>query len=128
MAKIIVTGNAVSVVSTLKLDELNLVKKYRPDALALREGEDKKIIFKIFVTSHGEMDATGISFNAANTDGNAVMNEIFDNVPDGDIKDVIAEKYGVGILNLRKLEASLPQVIADIKSERTTIINTINVQ
>lgn len=128
MAKIIVTGNAVSVVSTLKLDEVKLVQKYRPDALALREGEDKKIVFKIFVTSTGEMDATGISFNAANSDGNAVMNEIFSNIPDSDIKDVIAEKYGVGILNLRKLEAILPQVISDIKSERTAIINTINVQ
>ena len=55
MAKIMVAGDAVVVTSDMKLEDIKLVKKYRPEALTLfeGEGEEKEPVFKIGIGDGG---------------------------------------------------------------------------
>ena len=42
MAKIVIAGDAVIVTSTMKLEDIKTIAKYRPKALTLMGGEDGK--------------------------------------------------------------------------------------
>ena len=129
MAKIIITGDSVSVISSLTLEEIKTIAKYRPQALNLYEtnGEEKSLVFAIS-TGAPRMSSYGVSFSAETTEGNAVMTEIFAGVSVDKIKDAVAEKYGVGILNLRKLELQIPEILEAVKNEREEIKSSIEVQ
>ena len=62
MAKVIIAGDAVVVKSAIKYEDLKAVKKYRPEALTLKGGEDgKEPIFSVFVKDSG---AGSINANA----------------------------------------------------------------
>lgn len=129
MANIIITGDSVSVISTLTLEDIKTVAKYRPEALNLYDGEskEKSLVFTVKAGTTPSMSAYGVSFTAQTSDGNAVMTEIFSGSTAATIKDAVAEKYGVGVINLRKLEAQVPTVIEEIKAEREEIKSSIEV-
>lgn len=130
MANIIITGDSVSVISTLSLEDIKTVEKYRPEALSLYEGEgkEKSLAFVVKAGSAPSMGAYGVSFTAETSEGKAVMTEIFSGQSAATIKDAVAEKYGVGILNLRKLELTIPEVLEEIKAQREEIKSAIEVQ
>ena len=51
MSKAIIAGEAVVVTSSMKLEDLETIAKYRPEALTLKGGEDgKEPIFAISIT------------------------------------------------------------------------------
>lgn len=129
MANIIITGNSVSVISEIKLEDIKTVAKYRPEALNLYEGEgkDKTLAFVVRAGNTPSMGAYGVAFTSETSEGNAVVTEIFAGQSATTIKDAVAEKYGVGILNLRKLELTLPAVLEEIKSQREEIKSAIEV-
>lgn len=129
MANIIITGDSVSVISTLMLEDIKTIAKYRPEALNLYEGDgkDKTLAFVVKAGNTPSMGAYGVSFTSETSEGNAVMTEIFAGQSAATIKDAVAEKYGVGILNLRKLELTLPAVLDEIKSQREEIKSAIEV-
>ena len=132
MAKILAVGKALVVTSTLKLDEIETVKKYRPDSLVLYEGEgDKKEpVFAIGVAGgngDGNINKFGASFDGKNPEGYAQIT-MFMNIHEGEnVKDVIADEIGVAILRLGELEEKLPAVIEEIKAEKAAIQATIEV-
>lgn len=130
MANIIITGDSVSVISTLKLEDIKTVLKYRPEALSVYEGEgkEKSLVFTAKVGSTPTMGTYGVVFTSETSEGNAVMTEIFSGQSAATIKDAVAEKYGVGILNLRKLELVVPEVLEEIKAQREEIKSSIEVQ
>lgn len=129
MAKITIAGDAVVITSELKLEEIKTLQKYRPDALVLMGGEDgKEQIFRIGTTDGvGNITKYGAEFGSETHDDakKAVMTLICD-VDDGDIKEIVADRIGYPLMNLNKLEAKLPEVLAEIKVEREQIMSNIN--
>lgn len=129
MANIIIAGDAVVVKSTLKLEDLVLIKKLRPDALILKGGEDgKEPIFGIGVVSGtGFINKVGASFGSASReDGRAIITMVADGVKT-DIKEYIAEEFGAALINLAKLEATLPAVLEEIAAEKAAVVDSITV-
>lgn len=132
MAKITVVGKAVVVTSTLKTKEVEMVKKYRQDALTLYEGEgkDKQAVFLIETGNGvGSIGAYGIEFNGTNADGFATVTRL---LPDGlnaeDVKEWVSDNIGVPTLKLGRLEASIPAVAAEIATEKATIESMLTIQ
>lgn len=130
MAKIVIAGDAVVVTSAIKFEDIKNVKKYRPEALTLKGGEDgKEPVFAIDVTNGaGSINQYGASFGAKTRDDAelATLTLIAGNV-DGDIKEFVADKLGCALTNLNKLESTLPDVIKEIADEKAKVLNAITV-
>lgn len=129
MAKILVAGNAVVVTSNIKLADIALIGKYRPEALTLFEGEgdEKEPVFAIGIGGCG-ISPFGAEFNqeAHDGSGNAQLTEFIPSEIE-DVKAYVSDKFGRAILKLNKLEAELPAVVNAIAAEKAAIDANIEV-
>ena len=131
-AKATIAGSACIVTSAMKLEDLKLIKKYRPKTLNLYEGEgkEKELVFSIDVTekSVGSMNKYGATFGPHTTqDGHATLT-ISVTADEKDPKEAVMEKIGVGLLKLNKLEGTFAGVIEEIKKEKADIDSCVTVQ
>lgn len=132
MAKITIAGQAVVVTSAIKLEDIKTIKKYRPDALTLKGGEDgKEPIFSISVCNSGDgnINRYGVEFSHATHDEAklATVTIVHPYGDDVDIKSVVADTIGAYVLNLNKLEETLPSVMNEIAAEKARILANITV-
>lgn len=126
MAKVTLVGQAAVITSTMKLEDLEMIKKYRKEALTLYDGEgdNRYPVFSIGVTKSGNsIDNVGAEFSHANEEGYAQIT-MFCEKPE---KEVIADKIGRPILYLNKLEEALAGVIEEIAAEKAAILENIEV-
>lgn len=128
MARVTIAGNALIVTSALSLEDLKTVKKYRPDALILKGGEDgKEPIFGISLCD-SEINSCSVSFCEETRDQAklATLTTAI-NYAGEDIADYVSDKYGAAITNLNKLEETLPAVLAEIAANKEAIKRNITV-
>lgn len=131
MAKIIVAGEAVVITSSMKLADLETIKKYNPKALVLMGGEDgKEPVFCIGVNrgKTGSINQFSVDFGAETRDDKklATMTLMTSGVT-GDVKEFVADKYGAALMLLNKLEATLPAALEAIAAEKKAILENITV-
>lgn len=130
MAKITIAGDAVVITSAVKLEDIKAVKKYRPAALTLMGGEEgKEPIFRLGVTEGaGNITKYGAEFGSETHDDEkkAVMTLIC-RADEGDIKEIVADTIGAYVLNLNKIEETLPAVLQEIKAEKEQILSNITI-
>lgn len=128
MAKITVAGKAVIITSTLKLEDIKTVGKYRPKALSIYGGEDgKEEIFAIKAGYHPSFSKFGICFTDATREDKLATITIITNYEDSDVEGYVADHFGAVITHLNKLEETLPSIIEEIAAERASVINSITV-
>lgn len=130
MAKITIAGEAVVVTSALKLEDIKLVEKYRPEALKLYdENEPKECIFVVGSTfGNGVINKFGASFGSATHDDRKLATITMGlGEPVGDVREHVAESVGVAILLLNKVEEKIPAVLADIEAEKAAVLENIAV-
>lgn len=129
-AKAVISGSACVVTSTVKREDLETIKKYRPNALTAYEGEGDKRepVFAVNVCDGpGSINTYGATFGkATDSEGHATITILLDpNI--GDPAAVIEEKIGMAMLQLSKLESGVEQILGDIKKEREEIRGHIQV-
>lgn len=127
MARVTVVGNAVVITSSMKLDDLKVVQKFRPDALVLRD-EHNEPVFAIGIgTGNGAVNKYGVTFGGAsrNAEGKAVATLDAANFPGDDIRQAIADGIGGALVQLQKLEETLPAILAEITAERSAVMERI---
>lgn len=133
MAKVIIAGDAVVINSSIKFEDLKAIKKYRPEALILKGGEDgKEQLFKIGIGENcGGISKYGITFATATRDDEKLATltvvDNFDGEDASSIKEKVADKFGETLTNLNALEANLPDVIDEIETAKNDIIENITV-
>ena len=131
MAKIVIAGDAVVVTSSLKLEDIRTIEKYRPKELVLKGGEDgKEPIFAIGVTEGcGNINEVGASFGRETHDEEklASITMCTGVGTTGDIKEWVADRIGGAIISLNKLEEKLPAVLEDIEAEKAEVMSNITV-
>lgn len=113
MARTTVCGQAIVVTSTLKLEELKKVKKYRPEELILKDKKDEPV----FVLDIGpsSLGTYGASFCEETRDeGKKAIMTIVTTYDGEDIKDYVVDKFGGALAHLNELEEKLPAVVAEI--------------
>lgn len=131
MAKIIVAGEAVVITSSMKLADLETIKKYNPKALVLMGGEDgKEPVFCIGVNrgKAGSINQFSVDFGAETRDDKklATMTLMTSGVT-GDVKEFVADKYGAALMLLNKLETTLPAALEAIAADKKAILENITV-
>ena len=133
MAKISVMGDAVIIASAIKAEDIALIAKYRPKALALTEENNgvESVVFKIGLTNGtGSVNKFGISFGGVARDGSgaATVTLPFSGSTDPEkVKDEVADEYGTAIANLNAIEAGLPAVLAEIAEAKAAVVAAIEV-
>ena len=131
MAKVTIAGRALVITSSLKLTDLETVRKYQPKALILMGGEDgKEPVFAVAAVrgSAGKIGNIGVEFGEETRD-EAKLATMTLMVP-GDVEDMkeyVADKYGAALMNLAKLETVLPAVVETISAEKQSIMDSISV-
>lgn len=126
MAKIVIAGQAIVVTSDMALEDLKTIKKYRPDALILKGGEDgKEPVFALGI-GEGKINTVGASFCEATRDEEKKATLTMTTNYDGeDIEGFVSDSIGAALMNLNKLEATLPAVLEEIAAEKATIKESI---
>ena len=130
MAKAKVLGDALVITSTQKLEDLELVKKYRPETLVLKD-EDGDEYFRVGVSNgSGTIGTYGAEFGGETHDAEkkATITLMIDgNGTPEEIKADIAEDIGLVLLNIEKVEEKIPAILSEIKAERDRILEHISV-
>lgn len=129
MATIKVNGSAAVITSTLKLEDVQLIKKYKPEALTLMGGKDgNEPIFAIGVSPKGagSINKLGAVFDAQSfsEEGFATVTLVLGAV-DGDVKEAIADAIGQPVGLLGQLEEKISGVAEEIKAERKKFMDGI---
>ena len=127
MAKATAVGNVVVVTSERTLEELKLVKKCRPKALTLYDGDDP--VFAISTEGKAGINKYGATFTDEARDGSGKACITVPIAYSGDdVKSFIADELGGALIYINELEAKLPEVIQEIKAEREAVLAQIAVQ
>ena len=130
MPKVTIAGDAVVVSSSMKLDDLKTIAKYRPKALTLMGGDNgKEPVFAIGITSGpGSINNFGVSFGRESHDEQklATVTMVLKGAT-GDVAEHVADVLGAALISLGKLEAQLPAVLAEIADEKAAVMSNITV-
>lgn len=129
--KITINADAYAITSDLKVADIELLKKYDPDALKVKDedGNEK------FAVSYQEGKACiapfGVTFGGVSRDGEGkatITGAIPSEAKTTDAaKNYIAEKIGGVIAYLRDLEESVPAAAEAVRANRQSIIDAIDV-
>ena len=128
--KVTIACSAAVITSTLTLEDIATVAKYKPSALTLYGGEDgKDPLFSIGVSSFpaGKIGKFGAEFGTQTADGGKATVTVVFGEPVEDAKEFVADKLGGALLNLKKLEESLPAVIEEISAAKDEVLADITV-
>lgn len=130
-ATAVVTGSALVITSSATPEQLKTMKKYRPQALKLFDGEGsaKKEVFMVSIgPGAGFISKDGAVFSErTNKHGKATITmDIPEDV--ADVKEWAADMLGVSILNLRKTEKQFAAMLADVQKEKEAVAAAIVVE
>ena len=130
MANIKVLGNAAVITSAAKLADIKLLEKYRPAALTLLGGEDgKQPIFRVMTAcGDGSLDCNGAVFCNTTRDAEGYA-QITVKVSGecADLQEQLADVFGAGLLNLKKIEEAIPAAVEEVKAEKEAILAQISI-
>ena len=123
-ATALVNGAAMVVTSSATPEQIKTMKKYRPAALKLYEGEGnaKKEVFMVDIAKgDGCISPLGAVFSErTNKDGKATITIPVPHDVD-DVKAWAADTLGVSILLLRKLEKQFAPMLSDVAAEKEAV-------
>ena len=128
MSKVICVGNAVVLVSSMKFEDILKIKKYRPDALTVKD-EDGNQVYAITATcGNGAIGKYGAEFGGKphDEDGFATITMLTD--ADGDIKEYLVDTLGAAIKHINDIESKAADVIAEIDADRAAIAEAIEIR
>jgi len=126
MAKIQIAGGAAALVSTLKREEIELLQRYRPNALVLKEGDETVFRVKAGEYEDGSVSEYGVCFVTATRD-EAALAEHTIMIPAGvtDVKAFAVDKIGPAVLNLGKVEAQAAAALTGLRTELDQVRDSV---
>jgi len=128
MSKIKTLGDAMVLTSTVKLEDIMQLAKYNPKALVIVEPKTEDEIFRITPSFKPSFGKAGAAFNTANADGFAEMTILLPAGLSNEEKLTwIKECYGVGLLELNKIETTIASAVAELNGKFDTMTESITI-
>ena len=77
--------------------------------------------------STGSINQYGVEFGAETRDEQklATLTMAVSPTAEGDIRELVADKIGAAIVNLNKLEQTLPQALQKVEADRAALMGSI---
>ena len=115
------------ITSTIKKEQIELVKKYRPNALKVKDAENKNDIFAMsYLEGKSCVGANSITFGSANDAGNLIATG---DIPNGlnktEAKEWLADKVGAVQAHVKTIEDKFDTLVEEIEASRKTIVDSI---
>lgn len=130
MAKITITGDALVITSSAKMETLKKLAKYAPKALSLFEKDEesgkKQEVFKVAIGATGSVSVYGVTFSGTTHDDDKLAT-VTVMIPNGieDAKEYAAEHYGNAIISLNKVEKQFAAALAEVDANKAAIMENI---
>lgn len=127
-----VNGNVVVLESSLKMEDLTKVQKYRPEELSVKGGKDnEQVMFTVMPAAAGSDGLTDkVAFFAPALNGKASIT--ISNIPAAakvnaeTLKGYIADTVGGAKAYIEKLEGKLPGIVEEINAQRAALMQGID--
>lgn len=126
--KLSIVGDAYVLTSDLTATGIETAKKYRPNALKIKDADGNDIFAISYNPGKPCISKNGVTFGGVSRNGDGKAT-ITGTIPDSvtDAKAFVAELVGCAVSNLKVLEDSLPPVLATIEAERNALLNSITI-
>jgi len=126
MAKIKLYGNQIALVSALTLEQLDAIKRRKPEALKLKDEKGEKTVFVVDTGIAPSISKYGVCFASQEVIGGKAIFSM--EAPSDDAVEVrkyINENWGTIVFDLNKVEAQCVEAFAAIASEEAAIATMI---
>lgn len=126
MSKIILNATTFDLISTLSLDDIKLLEKQNPDALAIKD-KDGDIQFVVKTGNElGSISQYGIVFANKTRDGKAVLTYTLDtNKPADEQLNEIFDRVGAAKAKLDEVEATAATAVQNEKDRKAAFIREL---
>lgn len=126
MSKITLNATTFDLISTLSLDDIKLLEKQNPDALAIKDKDgDVQFVVKTGGTM-GSISQYGIVFANKTRDGKAVLTYTLDtNKPADEQLNEIFNKVGAAKAKLDEIEATATTAVQAEKDRKAAFIREL---
>lgn len=127
--KLTITGDAYALTSSIKVKDIQLLKKHNPAALKITD-EDKNEKFAVdYSEGKSKVSTFGITFGGATRDGNGYAT-VTGTLPQGlntaeAAKDYLADQFGGVVAYLTQLEESIPTAVETVSTARKKFVDGI---
>ena len=125
--KVCIMGCAAVIVSSVKLEDWQLVEKYAPEMLKIVD-EDGNTVFTVRTDSGpGRCIKEEVVWGeAAEPDGKATVTLLIDSDID-DKREAVMETCGSALLDLMEIEKEMPNFLKEIREKQEEVGNCISV-
>lgn len=124
MAKIVIAGDVFIITSSKTLEDLKQIEKHFPDALKLKD-DDEKLYFAVG-TGSSNVNKNGISFNGETPDEHRhAFMRLTIPTDVADAKQYVADYVGTAFINLQKVEENLGAALQKIKENKAEVMRNI---
>lgn len=131
MAKLKLIGDVIVLQSEKKYSDYEMVGKYRPEALILRD-ENGDAEFAVSVREFaGEITPYSVAFDSKTRDeaGYALISIPVSGIPKNldasGTKEFICDRFYTTVANVEKIEARIASVVDEITNERNNLMGSI---
>lgn len=128
--RITLIGGALVITSSLKVEDIQNLKKYSPETLKIKDEEGNDVFAVAYNEDNPSINNKGIVFGGTSAagDGFATLT-ISVTVEDGegDIKDAVADLIAIPATYLQQVETAAPVALAEVAEKRTALKNSIQV-
>lgn len=128
--KLTITADAYALTSSVKVADIELLKKYNPDALTIKDKEGKQAVFAVsYSEGKPNVASFGVTFGGKTRDENGyatITGTLPSNLQTAEAaKDFVAEKFGGVIAYLEKLESTIAVAAKEVSDSRKKIVDSI---
>ena len=129
--KLTIAGDAYALTSAIKVSDIDLLKKYNPDALNVKD-KDGKVVFGVsYSEGKPNVASFGVTFGGKTRDENGYAT-ITGTIPTGfasaeAAKDFVADTFGGVVAYLEQLEKSVPEAAKAVADKRKKLVDGITV-
>lgn len=129
--KLTITGDAYALTSTIKVDEIELLKKYNPDALSVKD-KDGNVKFKVsYSEGKGSITPYGVTFGGKGRGESDGCATVTGTLPAGlstdEAKKYVVELVGGVVAYLEQLEKDVTKAAEAVSTQRKKLIDGITV-
>lgn len=127
--KISITGRAFALKSSLTVEQIATLMKYKPEALQLVNEKEDRVVFSLgYKLGHDSLAAFGIQYGSASNDGTGYAT--FTGVIPADVADVkgyVADAVCKIAENLEALEAQALEAVKTVAESKAKVEANISV-
>lgn len=125
-----VAGGAVVFASALKLEDIEDLVKYAPEALVLKdENGDEVFAVGLAKDGHGSIGAYGVSYakTGKTADGFATVTICAPEKDANAIREAIADTYGPALAKINQIETAAAEKLVEARENHRAVVESITI-